>query len=85
MSQFRTGSHGAILQHLSVIDVDSVPAEDGLAFATGYITGKLGSPKDPVTQFVPLPDYDAGWDLGSAVFHGTSPKPEWDRSPTPAD
>lgn len=83
MSHFRTGHQAAIINGLSVLDIDHIPAEDQLAFATGYITGKIGNPKDPMSAYVPMPDYDAGWEVGAAVFNGTGPRPEWDRGHSP--
>jgi hypothetical protein len=74
----KTGFHTEILGGLSVLDLAEIKAADSLAYATGYITGKTGQAKDPMSGVVPMPDYDAGWDLGMAVYEGKEPRPAWD-------
>ena len=67
-----------ILDGLSYIVLESVPSEiDPLAYATGYLTGKLGLQKDHLGET--MDDYSKGWDVGNGVYHG-DPNPIWDSS-----
>ena len=76
----KVGYFPELVGSLSSIHLEGISADDPLAYATGYVTGKTGSPKDPVFEGVDIPDYDLGWELGQKVFMGAE-RPEWDRSP----
>lgn len=83
-TQTRTkyGHFPEIVSGLSVLDLEGVQATDKVAFATGYLTGKLGVNKDPLAEYIGAypNDYDHGYQLGKLVFEG-GVKPGWDRTP----
>lgn len=72
-----------ILKGIGFVDLHRVLGEDPLAFATGYITAKLGLHPDPVMRHFPIPDYDAGYKLGLNVRLGKESSPSWDKGPLP--
>lgn len=80
--RFKAGFFPEIVDGLSVLDTDQIEAEDKLAYATGYVTGKLGQAPDPIVLCVPddAGDYQRGYDLGRLV-HGGAARPTWDRTP----
>lgn len=53
------------------------PCGDKVSFATGYIMGREGMPRDP--QTTKNQDYEFGYDRGDRVRQGVSPRPDWDR------
>jgi len=56
------------------------PRGDKVSFATGYIMGREGMPRDAATpEEGENPDYELGYDRGVRVRDGLSPRPDWDR------
>lgn len=54
------------------------PCGDKVSFATGYVMGREGIPRDPPSQGENH-DYEFGYDRGSRVREGVSPRPDWDQ------
>ena len=73
----KQGNSANIVEGLSVLDTAAIGAGDSLAYATGYVTGKLGADQDPVAAEVA--DYVEGFKLGTAVRDRVAPRPSWDR------
>ena len=55
------------------------PCGDKVAFATGYIMGREGLPREEECPQGANFDFDIGYDRGERVREGASPRPEWDR------
>ncbi len=55
------------------------PCGDKVSFATGYIMGREGMPRDPATPEGENQDYEFGYDRGARVREGVSPRPDWDQ------
>ena len=77
--RFKQGNSAHIVDGLSVLDTTKIVAGDPLAYATGYVTGKLGADPDAVAS--EIPDYVEGFKLGTAVLDRVAPRPTWDREP----
>lgn len=79
----KTGYFPSIVSSLSHIDLAALgPMDDPLAYATGYVTGTQGHPKDSVVGSPLVLDYDRGWELGRGVYEGRVERPSWDGLPT---
>lgn len=78
----KIGHHPEILDGLVILNLEGIKEKDPLAFASGYITGKLGLVKDRTAESL-VPDYTSGHDLGVKVRKGLEPKPKWDLTVNP--
>lgn len=83
MEKTKTGSKPKpppnLVGALRGLDEDALPAKDKLAFATGYVTAKSGSPPDKLCLDLGLTDYKNGYDLGCKVVGKEVSPPPWDR------
>ena len=79
-AQHRTGFFPGIVEALSTIDLSGVPGPDTMAFATGYLTGRRGLPRDPLAEELGVEGYQDGWAMGDAVRQGKVEQPSWDRT-----
>jgi len=63
-------------------DLVPEPCGDKVSFATGYIMGREGLPRDPSTPDENR-DYEFGYVRGVHVREGLSPRPDWDHESVP--
>lgn len=68
------------MEALSTIDLSGVPGPDTMAFATGYLTGRRGLPRDPLAEELGVDCYRDGWKLGDEVRQGKVEQPSWDKT-----
>jgi hypothetical protein len=71
----------AFMGALAGLDEKKIPAEDKLAFATGYLSAKLGHPPDKLCLAVGPTDYADGYNLGKQVANQVVDLPDWDLTP----
>jgi hypothetical protein len=70
----------AFLGAMAGLDEKKIPAEDKLAYATGYVAAKMGLPPDKLCLDIGVTDYSEGYDMGTKVSNQVVDPPDWDLS-----
>jgi len=70
----------AFLGAMTGLDEKKIPAEDKLAYATGYVAAKMGLPPDKLCLDIGVTDYSEGYDMGTKVSNQVVDPPDWDLS-----
>lgn len=66
----------------TLFDTEQFPSDigDKLAYATGYLAGRMGILADKTALDFGPPEYRDGYALGQSVATGESDPPAWDRT-----
>ena len=70
----------AFLGAMTGLDEKKIPAEDKLAYATGYVAAKMGLPPDKLCLDIGVTDYSEGYNMGWQVSNQVVDPPDWDLS-----
>ena len=77
-----TGKHPELVCAEKLYDTEAFPPDidDNIAYATGYLSGRMGIEADKTAlDFGPV-EYRTGYELGKNVSTGEADVPTWDRT-----